>query len=233
MWEYAVVSGHEKHNHKPPLHAVAHPIHRRRTAEYKKTIRELSALGIKACEIAERLKLQYPEALVTGRDIENERQTARRDALAQTHHEPVKAPAKDKPKDGTPEWVYAKYKFARTKWFEDNKDKLPVHLRTHAVYRAIKSLGMYSESDYAECGKYMGKECISVSPNRPWTEEEMMAWCDDDYRRNGVADVDAEKEHADNNFSFPGRGLRDLLPKINAQIAAEELEWENDDEYEL
>ncbi|KAG6282154.1 hypothetical protein E4U09_000771 [Claviceps aff. purpurea] len=79
----------------------------------------------------------------------------------------------------------------------------------------------------------MGKECTSVSPNRPWTEEEMIAWLDDYHRRNEVADVDAQKEHADNNFSFPGRGVRDLWPIIEAQLAAEELEWEDDDEYEL
>ncbi|KAG6118518.1 hypothetical protein E4U13_000171 [Claviceps humidiphila] len=149
MWEYAVVSGHEKHNHEPSLHAVAHPIHRRRTAEYKKAIRELSAWGIKACEIAEMLKLQYPEALFTGRDIENERQTARRDALAQTHHEPVKAPAKDKPKNGTPEWIYAKYKLVRTRWYE--KKKLPLHLRTNEVYRKKRKFPTYSKSKYAWC----------------------------------------------------------------------------------
>ncbi|KAG5971206.1 hypothetical protein E4U56_007046 [Claviceps arundinis] len=123
MWEYAVVSGHEKHNHEPSLHAVAHPIHRRHTAEYKKAIRELSAWGIKACEIAEMLKLQYPE--------------------------PVKAPAKDKPKNGTPEWIYAKYKLVRTRWYE--KKKLPLHLRTNEVYRKRRKFPTYSKSKYAWC----------------------------------------------------------------------------------
>ncbi|KAG6236783.1 hypothetical protein E4U48_002948 [Claviceps purpurea] len=224
MWEYAVVSGHEKHNHEPSLHAVAHPVHRRRTAEHKNAIRELSALpGIKACEVAERLKRQYPEALVTGRDIENERQTARRDPLAQSHHEPpVKARAKDKPKYGTPEEIYAQYKFARTKWYEETKNKLPVHLRTNEVHlrtnevhlrtnevhRKIERFPTISESKYAWCvgRNYMGKECNSVSPNRPWTEEEKMAWLDDYYREEGVATKDDKKEHADNNFSFLGRG---------------------------
>ncbi|KAG6310449.1 hypothetical protein E4U44_005496, partial [Claviceps purpurea] len=105
MWEYSVVSGREKHNHEPSRDTLAHPVHRHRTEAQNKAIRELSALpGIEACEIAERLKLQYPEALVTGRDIENERQIARRDALARSHHEPpVKVPAKDKPKPGTPD----------------------------------------------------------------------------------------------------------------------------------
>ncbi|KAG6063336.1 hypothetical protein E4U16_000950, partial [Claviceps sp. LM84 group G4] len=67
------------------------------------------------------------------RDIENERHTARRDALAQSHHEhPVKAPAKDELKNGTPEKIYAKYEFARTKWYEEKE--LPVHLRTNEAY---------------------------------------------------------------------------------------------------
>ncbi|KAG6109452.1 hypothetical protein E4U13_005828 [Claviceps humidiphila] len=81
-WVYAVVNG--RHNHGLSLDPVAHPVHRRRTAAQREAIRQISAIqGVPAGAVADLLRIQYPEALVTAKDIDNERQLARREALAQ------------------------------------------------------------------------------------------------------------------------------------------------------
>ncbi|KAG6163002.1 hypothetical protein E4U51_006051, partial [Claviceps purpurea] len=81
-WVYAVVNG--RHNHGLSLHPVDHPVHRRRTAAQREAIRQISAIqGVPAGAVPDLLRIQYPEALVTAKDIDNERQLARREALAQ------------------------------------------------------------------------------------------------------------------------------------------------------
>ncbi|KAG6285662.1 hypothetical protein E4U45_000275, partial [Claviceps purpurea] len=132
-WEYNVVSKHEAHNHEPSRDALAHPVHRHRTEAQNEAIRELSALpGIDTCEIAGRLKLQYPEALATGRDIENQRQIARRRRRDAYREPPVKVPAKRKPQPGTPEDVFEQYERARNEWYE--KERLPGVPKTNEAY---------------------------------------------------------------------------------------------------
>ncbi|KAG6024381.1 hypothetical protein E4U19_003831 [Claviceps sp. Clav32 group G5] len=50
----------------------------------REAIRQISAIqGVPAGAVADLLRIQYPEALVTAKDIDNERQLARREALAQ------------------------------------------------------------------------------------------------------------------------------------------------------
>ncbi|KAG6298512.1 hypothetical protein E4U09_000756 [Claviceps aff. purpurea] len=60
-----------------------------------------------------------------------------------------------------------------------------------------------------------------------------MAWMDDWHRRQLAEYSVAEKEHTNNNFTFPGRGVGDIWLTAEARLAAEELEYEDDDEYEL
>ncbi|KAG6094702.1 hypothetical protein E4U30_003114, partial [Claviceps sp. LM220 group G6] len=86
-WVYAVVNGH--HNHGPSLDPVAHPVHRRRTAAQREAIRQISAIqGVPASAIPKLLRLQFPDALITMKDIDNERQLARREALAHEERHP-------------------------------------------------------------------------------------------------------------------------------------------------
>ncbi|KAG6284354.1 hypothetical protein E4U09_007955 [Claviceps aff. purpurea] len=60
-----------------------------------------------------------------------------------------------------------------------------------------------------------------------------MAWIDDSRREEENEYESAEQEHAANNYSFRHRSLRGIMKKVEARAAAEQLEDEVDDEYEL
>ncbi|KAG6123906.1 hypothetical protein E4U34_006648 [Claviceps purpurea] len=60
-----------------------------------------------------------------------------------------------------------------------------------------------------------------------------MAWIDDSRRRDRAAQASAEEEHAAHNFTFQHRGPRALWKMVETEAAAEALEHELHDDYEL
>ncbi|KAG6035900.1 hypothetical protein E4U19_004168 [Claviceps sp. Clav32 group G5] len=77
-WVYAVIPGHEHHNHGVSDDAVTHHVLRRRTPEQKTLLRSLCAIQyLHVRDIIDVMRRQYPQILLTTRDVSNERQRLR------------------------------------------------------------------------------------------------------------------------------------------------------------
>ncbi|KAG5967932.1 hypothetical protein E4U56_000577 [Claviceps arundinis] len=77
-WVYAVIPGHDQHNHGVSDDAVTHHVLRRRTPEQKTLLRSLCAIQyLQIRDIIEVMRQQYPQILLTARDVSNERQRLR------------------------------------------------------------------------------------------------------------------------------------------------------------
>ncbi|KAG6222349.1 hypothetical protein E4U34_001493 [Claviceps purpurea] len=77
-WVYAVIPGHEHHNHGVADDAVTHHVLRRRTPEQKTLLRSLCAIQyLQIRDIIDVMRRQYPQILLTARDVSNERQRLR------------------------------------------------------------------------------------------------------------------------------------------------------------
>ncbi|KAG5986149.1 hypothetical protein E4U52_000538 [Claviceps spartinae] len=60
-----------------------------------------------------------------------------------------------------------------------------------------------------------------------------MAWIDYEDRQEEVELISAEAEHAAHNFNFQHHGLPEMWRKAAASQAAEELEYEQNNEHEF
>ncbi|KAG5939135.1 hypothetical protein E4U59_003309 [Claviceps monticola] len=77
-WVYAVIPGHEHHNHDVSDDAVTHHVLRRRTPEQKTLLHSLCAIQyLQVHDIIDVMRRQYPQILLTARDVGNERQRLR------------------------------------------------------------------------------------------------------------------------------------------------------------
>ncbi|KAG5996639.1 hypothetical protein E4U52_006168 [Claviceps spartinae] len=77
-WVYAIIPGHDQHNHSVSDDAVTHHVLRRRTPEQKTLLRSLCAIQyLQIRDIIEVMRQQYPQILLTARDVSNERQRLR------------------------------------------------------------------------------------------------------------------------------------------------------------
>lgn len=78
-WELQVQNS--SHNHPTDDNMIAHPTARRFTGDQLQNIHHMSEIGLKPCDIRAMFSRQYPDALVTSRDIYNARSALRRQKL--------------------------------------------------------------------------------------------------------------------------------------------------------
>jgi len=71
QWRLEVTN--REHNHKPSLHASAHPVYHRRTAEQTDTVRSMTRAGSRPTQILTALQQENPDTLVTAKDIRTDR----------------------------------------------------------------------------------------------------------------------------------------------------------------
>ncbi|KAG6113310.1 hypothetical protein E4U31_001139 [Claviceps sp. LM219 group G6] len=135
----------------------------------------------------------------------------------------------------TPAWSDLLHQFALLvkltmsfiQWSSSDTRKRAVNDSKHSRHVSERTVPI-SKYKWAVGWKQMRQDCTSVSPRRPWTQEDMMAWIDDDKRQQRVEDVSAQKEHADNNYSFQHRGLPEMWRRAEVSLAAAELEYAHD-----